>query len=124
MTLSTLVTKKELIAYLISFIFILLFGQIYELFSHDVYSNFMIFACIIPFIGLILSSVIYCLKIKLSGKGRLFIGLSLITLTIWMIINGVLEIYGTTNKLVNIYPIVTIILIILALICFIRKEIK
>ena len=82
MTLSTLVTRKEIIAYLISFIFVLFFGQIYEIFSHDVYSNFMIFACIVPFIGLIISSIIYLLKIKSSGKGRLFIGLSLITLTI------------------------------------------
>ena len=124
MTLSTLVTRREIMAYLISFIFVLLFGQIYEIFSHNVYSNFMMFACIIPVIGLIITSIIYLSRIKSSSKGRLFIGLSLITLTIWMIINGVLEIYGTTNKLVNIYPIITIILILIALISFIGNEVK
>ena len=34
-------------------VFVFIFGQIYEYFSHGVYSNYMIFAFLIPFAGLL-----------------------------------------------------------------------
>ena len=82
------------------------FGMIYELFSHDVYSNYMIFAFLIPLIlgifNIIFDKYIHEYLFK-SG---------VITLTIGSIIKGVLDIYGTSNDLVYIYLFGIILLVI------------
>ena len=49
---------KKLFVYFGISTFIFIFSQIYEYFSHGVYSNFMVFAFLIPFIGLFIPSLI------------------------------------------------------------------
>lgn len=122
MTLSTLAinySKKQTICYILISLFCLTFGLIYEHFSHDVYSSFMMNAFLIPLIfGGVVSFLIY--KGKLHTKiNRISINLynsSLATFTIYCIIRGVLEIYGTTNALINIYLYIGITLLICSVI--------
>ena len=109
MILSLLVTKKELICYLVTSIIVAIFGQIYEYFSYNVYSNYMIYSFVPFMLGFIFKLILYLFKIKTSDLSRTFITLSIETITLWMILKGVLEIYGTTNVLTNIYPILAII---------------
>lgn len=98
--------KKEIRFYLIFTIITLIFGIIYELFSHNVYSNYMIYAFIIPLIlGII--HIIFIDKIKNYTYKS-----GIITLTIGSIINGILEIYGTSNNLVYVYLVLGIVHII------------
>ena len=94
-----------------------LFGAIYELFSHEVYSYFMIYAFAFP---LLLGTLPY-LMLSLSGGTRypnaLYRNLyhaGIATLTIGSIMRGVLDIYGTTNSLGNIYWFVGVPLLVVA----------
>ena len=97
--------------------FCIVFAAIYEYFSHEVYSAFMIFAFLIPFLGG--TVVFYTIKrfaIK-SMPGESLVRLyncGIATLTVGSIFQGVLEIYGTTNSLVNVYLAVGLMLIISA----------
>ena len=82
-------------------------GALYELFSHGVYSNYMIYAFAIP---LVMGCLPYLADgseiIKRAGPtAEILLLASIITLSIGSIIKGVLEIYGTTNFLTKAYPI-------------------
>ena len=134
MTLFTLLTKKsdkklDKISkiYLGISAFCIVFAGIYEYFSHEVYSAFMIFAFLIPFLGGTL--VFYTIKrfaIK-SMPGESLVRLyncGIATLTVGSIFQGVLEIYGTTNSLVNVYLAVGLMLIISAAAIYIRADLK
>ena len=101
--------KKDIKFYSIFTIFTLIFGIIYELFSHQVYSNYMIYAFIIP----LLLGIIYIIFKELINKD--IYKLSVITFTIGSILKGILDIYGTTNNLIYVYLIVGIILLLLSL---------
>ena len=111
--------KKLKYCYFIGMIFILLFSIIYELFSHGVYSGYMIFAFIYPMIG----GVIFLLFKRMTYLSSNLINISIITLTLYSIMHGVLDIYGTTNQLINVYLYLGIIFSILSIISlFIQKE--
>ncbi len=115
MILSILDIKKIRKNYILFSLFLLIFMIIYESFSHEVYSSFMIYAFTIPLIfGFILS------YIKKDYLNTLY-NLGIITLSIGSIFQGALEIYGTTNRLVYIYLICGIILIIIGIIKSYRK---
>lgn len=116
--------KKVIKRYLIFTIIIFIFGIIYEMFSHQVYSKFMYLAFLIPlFLGVIFPFIIYKLKIKINNKSFNLYSSTIITLTVYSIIRGVLEIYGTTNRLINVYLIISIISLFLAII-FNRNSFK
>ncbi len=108
--------KKQGLVYLIISIICFVFGQIYELFSHGVYSNFMIFSFTIPLVlGCGLSWLLIILK---KDVNRIFINLynsSVASFTVYSIVRGVLEIYGTTNSLIKIYIVVGIVLMIIGI---------
>lgn len=107
--------------------FCIVFAAIYEYFSHEVYSVFMIFAFLIPFLGGTL--VFYTIKrftIK-SMPGESLVRLyncGIATLTVGSIFQGVLEIYGTTNSLVNVYLVVGGLLVISAITIYARANLK
>ena len=107
--------------------FCIVFAAIYEYFSHEVYSAFMIFAFLIPFLGG--TVVFYTIKrfaiSSMPGESlvRLY-NCGIATLTVGSIFQGVLEIYGTTNSLVNVYLVVGAMLIILAVAIYIRADLK
>ena len=103
---------KNILAQLCFALFCALFGAIYECFSHEVYSYYMIYAFAIPLV----LAVLPLLVIVVRGKGiphRAFLKLwnyGTITLTVGCLLKGILDIYGTTNRLLFIYPVVSMTL--------------
>ena len=87
---------KKTIRYVFLSVFIFVFGQIYEYFSHGVYSNYVLYAFLIPFLGLSVPSfLLHSLK-KALPKNSCFLWKCGI-LTVGSIYKGILEIYGTNG---------------------------
>ena len=94
------------------------------MFSHGVYSNYMLLAFLFPlFGGVVIYSILLKNKNIISGIGMNIYDMSLITIMIGSIIKGVLEIYGTTNSLIMIYWLAGILLLMISII-FNIKNIK
>ncbi|SFG06897.1 hypothetical protein [Oribacterium sp. WCC10] len=101
---------QRVLRYVISTIFVALLGAVYEYFSFGVYSFYMLYAFLIPFIMGILPWMILILKMKESGRNvrmpvlpdRLWTS-GITTLTVGSIFHGVLDIYGTTSNLSKVY---------------------
>ncbi len=111
-------TKKQIYKYLLLSLFFLIFSLIYELFSHGVYSKYMMFAFSIPLIlGTLLYLIIFKFKInkRLSYIGMKIYNCFIITLTFGSIMKGFLDIYGTTNKFISIYLIISVFLLLLSI---------
>lgn len=96
---------KVTLVYLIISCFCALFGAVYELFSHEVYSFYMIYAFAFPLVGGALPFAAYALTgAKYPGAiARNLYHAGIATLTVGSIVRGVLEIYGTTNALSRFY---------------------
>ena len=119
--------KKQISKYFILSLIFLFFGFIYEQFSHNIYSSYMIYAFLFPLImGTIIYIIIDKTKINdlLTPLAMSFYNSSILTFSLGSIIQGVLDIYGTTNKLVFYYLIVGIILLMISLIINIINNIK
>ena len=117
---------KKTLSYLFLSLFVLLLGQIYEHFSHGVYSNYMLFAFLFPLLGLFLPNLLLRLLPKkdvaksegctwsmersstsLTGeKNFSFWKWGIATLTVGSLYKGILEIYGTSSNLELSYLIV------------------
>ena len=105
--------------YLLISLICALFGAIYEFFSHGVYSYHMIYAFAFPLAGGVLPFLLIA-----AGDIRIFPGwparclhhAGIATLTVGSLLRGALEIYGTTNSLVIVYPICGCILAVSALV--------
>ena len=127
--------------YLIISIAVALFGAVYEYFSFGVWSAFMVYAFMVPLLGGALPFMLsYIRRIRrktaeyedapdgkneaASGRisGRLLYHMALATLTAGSIIKGVLDIYGTTNRLMIAYPATGIALIAVAAVLMIRDK--
>ena len=119
MILSILDIKKVRKNYLYYSIFLIIFAFIYESFSHGVYSNYMIFAFLIPFIYGFLGS--FLLKEKKNKLGNTLYNFGIVTLSVGSVIKGVLDIFGTTNWLVNIYLYTGIVLVVFGIIFYLKK---
>lgn len=125
---------KTAFTYLIVSIFVALFGGIYEIYSHGVYSNFMIYAFAFPLVGGCLPFFLLGMwsyigdnthPIYLQPPGTLCRNLhhsGIATLTVGSIIRGVLDIYGTTSYLSKIYWIVGIAFLLSGIILYICKK--
>lgn len=114
MTLSISVTKKKRDLHAVKWyagvsIFLFLFGIIYEKFSHEVYSWYMMGAFLISLAGGACPSILFGEKLY---EKRTMYRCGLATLTVGSIMKGVLDIYGTTNQLLNLYWIVGGILLV------------
>ena len=118
---------KIALNYLLFSIFVAFFGAIYELFSHSVYSYFMLYAFAFPLAGGTLPYFLLAMyggstrfaKIKLpTALSRGFYHCGIATLTVGSVICGVLEIYGTTSYLTKYYWIMGIVLVIGSLILY------
>ena len=111
--------KKHLVYDLIGTAFAALFGAIYEHFSHEVYSYFMIYAFAVP---LCMGALPYSIMLlKGHSPGRAFLVLwdaSIAAFTVGSVFKGVLDIYGTTNRLAAVYPITGAVLAVAALAAF------
>ncbi|HHV10663.1 MAG TPA: hypothetical protein GXX75_10345 [Clostridiales bacterium] len=98
--------NKTGFVYLLIALFCALFGAVYERFSHEVYSGYMIYAFAFPLAG----GTLPYMMLSVSGcrrlPGRLSLNLyntGIATLTVGSIMQGVLDIYGTTNDLLKVY---------------------
>lgn len=92
--------------YLLIVIFCSLFGAVYELYSHEVYSFYMIYAFAFPLIGGVLPFSILNMASAPKYPNALSRNLyhsGIATLTVGSIVRGVLEIYGTMNALTEYY---------------------
>ena len=100
---------KTAFLYLLASIGCALFGALYELFSHGVYSFYMLYAFAFPLTGGVLPFLAISLFAKKDRSVKLP-GISyhcgIATLTVGSILCGVMEIYGTTNMLTCWYWIV------------------
>ena len=107
--------SKTAFVYLLISLFCVLFGAIYELYSHEVYSFYMIYAFAFPLAG---GSLPFCILNLMQIKkypnalARNLYHSGIAALTVGSIIRGVLDIYGTTNALSSYYWLVGIPLLI------------
>lgn len=92
--------------------FFAFFGAVYERFSHEVYSYFMIYAFAFPLLLGALPMLISVLRgsHKLSPLHIMLWHCGIAALTVGSAFQGALEIYGTTNRLTLFYPIIGITL--------------
>lgn len=104
MTLSTSAIKTGL-QYFTAALLCALFGAVYELFSHSVFSCYMLYAFMIPLVGgALLFFLIEYFQWKIPGKAsRSLWQFGIAVLTVGCLLQGVLEIYGTTNRLMIVY---------------------
>ncbi len=112
---------KTAFVYLLFSCFCALFGAIYEIYSHEVYSFYMIYAFAFPLVGGALPfSAIGLFRIKKYpySASRNIYHSGIATLTVGSIIRGVLEIYGTTNRLVKYYWLSGMILVVVGILLY------
>ena len=112
---------KTAFVYLLLSIFLVMFGAIYEIFSHEVYSFYMLYAFVFPLVGGVLPfSVMNISRWKRypHALARNLYHSGIATLSIGSIVQGVLEIYGTTNTLTEWYWSIGSVLIVLSIISF------
>lgn len=105
-------------------LFLCFFGMIYEIFSHDVYSYFMLYAFLVPMIMGVLPNMFhaYFYKKKVYLSNSSFWKASMYTWSLGCILQGILVIFGTTNRWMVVYWLAGGILIIFSIIDTIRKR--
>lgn len=99
--------------YLLSSLFCLLFGAIYEQFSHNIYSSYMIYAFAIPLVGgtlPFLTLTFLNIKKEICYTARALWHCGTATLTVGSIFTGVIEIFGSISSYSRIYAIAGIVL--------------
>ena len=111
--------KRSVMYFCIS-MFCAVFGGIYEIFSHGVYSNYMMYAFLFPLIGgTLYNLILYSLRLRLQrGLSLIFYNTGIATLTIGSIVRGILDIYGTDNILANVYWYAGAILVCLGVVFY------
>ena len=132
MTLSTSVIEtrdrksefKTAFVYLLIALFCVLFGAVYEKFSHDVYSFSMIYAFVFPLVGGTLPFLLIAfsnVREHPRARARMTYHTGIALLTIGSILRGIMEIYGTANHLIKFYFIVGIPLLVIGALLIIAR---
>lgn len=97
--------KRNLLGNIAGTAFLALFGAVYELFSHEVYSYFMIYAFAVPLMLGVLPYTLLLISRKHPGRAALNLwNAGIAVLSVGCAFRGVLDIYGTTNSLTVVYP--------------------
>ena len=112
--------KRTVVVYLFVTLFCVLFSAVYEYFSHEVYSYFMLYAFVFPLAGGALPFVSMAFYGK-SLPGRIACNLyhsGIAALTVGSLFQGVLDIYGTTNRLALVYWIAGALFLFLGMIAY------
>ena len=110
--------------YLTATVLCLFFSGIYEFFSHNVYSPWMVFAFAVPLLG----GTGPCTLLHFTGKEIrsgwwLWLWNSgLAVLTAGFLFRGILEIYGTTNPLESVYWLTGAAFLLLGCVMGARKK--
>ena len=95
------IIRKKIIKNIVLTVLCIIFSTIYECFSHQVYSIFMIGAFIVPLLAGVDINVIRWLvykDIEISESALAICQCGVYTLTVGSIFRGILDIYGTTNS--------------------------
>ncbi len=117
---------KTGLVYLGCSLFLALFGAVYEIFSHEVYSYYMIYAFAIPLAGGALPCFLFAYfgrQIPNRAVQNLY-NSGIAALSIGSIFTGVLEIYGTTNRLTMVYWVAGFGLVIISVCLYLSSTIK
>lgn len=111
--------KRSVMYFCIS-MFCAVFGGIYEIFSHGVYSNYMMYAFLFPLIGgTLYNLILYSLRLRLQrGLSLIFYNTGIAALTIGSIVRGILDIYGTDNILANVYWYAGVVFVFLGVVFY------
>lgn len=115
------ILKRLEFRFLLVSLLCMLFGAVYEHFSHEVYSGYMLYAFVIPLVGgtFVTFLLDHFSKKTMPGKTVFFLySAGIATLTVGSIFEGVLEIYGTTNHLIIVYPVVGFCLLLSSIIAY------
>lgn len=104
-------------------LFFAVFGMIYEVFSHEVYSYYMIYAFLFPLTaGFTLLLMGLLMKRPPRRKFLNCLNAASATLTLGSVSTGVVRIYGSSNSLLKVYPVAGAILLLAALFFFITED--
>ena len=110
MSISERDLKKDLLRHTLLTIVLSFFGGVYEYFSHEVYSYFMIYAFAIPLVlGVFYDAMLLWFHRRPPRAAILLRLTSVLTLSVGSVFYGVLAIYGTTNALWIVYPVAGIL---------------
>ncbi len=117
-------SKKPLFIYIGVTAFVGLFSAVYEYFSHGVYSAPMILAFLVP---LVLGVLVELLgrrwpRLVASAWSNIFRSFAIATLTVGMILTGVMEIYGTTNSHVIYFFVAGGVMLLVGLGCWLKRR--
>ncbi len=113
--------------YLLVSLFCALFGAVYESYSHEVYSYYMIYAFVFPLIGgtFMFSVLSFVKPVKYpNAVSRSLYHSGIAALTVGSLVRGVLDIYGTTNILAEVYWYVGFTLVGTSIIIFLCSLLK
>lgn len=117
-------SRKKYLGMIITYICIAsfcgLFAGIYEYFSHDVYSDSMIYMFLYPLVGgAAVFTALWIAGAKYpSGAPIVIYNSGIATLTVGSCLDGVFEIYGSTSEYVIYYRIVGITLIAVSIVLY------
>ena len=109
--------KKNLLWDIAGTVFLALFGAVYEVYSHEVYSYYMIYAFAVPLLLGVLPCALLLIIKKYPGRAAMNLWNSgIAALSVGSVFRGALEIYGTTNSLTVVYLIAGAVLLAAGLI--------
>ena len=111
----TSATDRTAFAYLAATAFVAFFGGVYEVFSHGVWSAWMVYAFAFPLALGALPFGWLAMRRKPMPKHCTVHHAGVATLTVGSVMEGVLAIYGTTNHLTVWYWSVGGVLLVLSL---------
>ena len=97
--------QKLILIDLTAALFCALFGAVYEIFGHGVYSYGMIYACVFP-LALGVTPMLFIMMLRAPYPNRFARSVyhaGIAALTVGSLVSGALEIYGTTNPLTLVY---------------------
>ena len=118
-------SRKALLGYAAAAVFCALFGLIYEHFSFGVYSNYMLFAFLIPLLGGFLPALFLPANAtRADRKARQFYRAGIATFTVGSLFRGVLDIYGTESRLCTVYAVSGAILAAIAVLLFLIGRVR
>lgn len=113
--------SKTGFGYLVASLIVAVSAAVYGMFSHGVHSPFMTFAFLIPLIGGAAPHIAGavcgwesgdCLRrLPLSPAARDVQLAVIATLTAGSLLEGALDIYGTTNRLIIVYPLIALLIL-------------
>lgn len=98
--------RRAALVWLCAAAFVAVFGRVYQVFSHDVWSPSMVFAVMYPLLGGALPLTVCALCSVRVIPGRLcrwLLSAGLAALTVGSVLTGIFEIYGTTSRLLAVY---------------------